>query len=83
MKTNGGGCVCVSVHVWCVSSRCFGIDPAASSKLSGALPKFSRVSMKLGSSSEPEEPRLQWLHASFSQKHRHHSKDDLGVPLSD
>lgn len=74
--------VCVRVHVWCVSSRCFGIDHAISSKRSRALPKFITVSMKLSSSSEPEEPRLWCLHASFPQKHRHYTKDDLEVPLS-
>lgn len=60
--------VCACVHVWCVSSRWLGTDPAVSSKLSRALHKFSTVTMKLGSSSEQQE----WcLHASFSQKHRH------------
>ena len=71
--------MCACVHVRCVSSRCLGTDPAVSSKLSKALPKISTVSMKSGSSSEQEE---RCLHASFSQKHRHHSKDDLEVPLS-
>lgn len=81
-KWMAGVCVCVCVHVWCVSSRWLGTDPAVRSKLSRALHKFSTVTMKLGSSSEQQE----WcLHASFSQKHRHHSKmceDDLEVPLS-
>lgn len=63
------------LQVPCVNSRCPGTDPAVSSSKQS---RFSTVSMKLGTSSEQEE---QCFHATFSQKHRHHSKDDLEVPF--
>lgn len=78
MKMNSS-CVhaCTSVY-----EVCLGTDSAVSSTLSRMLPKFGRSSLKLAICSELEEPRLQCLCPSFSQKHRHHNKDDLEVPLS-
>lgn len=75
IKTNGS-----CAHA--VSMRCALEQTAVSSTLSRVLPPFGRGSLKLAIPSELEKSRLQCLHRSFSQKHRHHNWDDLEVPLS-